>query len=86
MVTPLYQGEREQVRIETWRAGGEVGLDTSGGAEVLVLEGGFDEEGDQLSKYSCLRVPIGGAFFVETGAQRARVWVKTGHLRFVEPV
>ncbi|MGI9284314.1 MAG: cupin domain-containing protein [Pseudomonadales bacterium] len=83
-ITPLYEDERELVRVEQWQPGTELTLDTSGGAEILVLEGGFEESGDSLRPQSWLRIPIGGNMNAKAGPQGARVWVKTGHLRFVE--
>lgn len=84
-LTPLYQDEREQVRVEHWEAGADVTVDTSGGAEILVLEGGFEEGDDTLRPQSWLRIPIGGNMSAKADPHGARVWVKTGHLRFVAP-
>jgi hypothetical protein len=85
MVTPLYEDDRERVRVETWRAGATVMLEAAGGAEVFVLDGGFEEQGDALVRWSWLRVPVGGVVHAVSGAAGARVWVKTGHLRDVHP-
>lgn len=84
-VTPLYKDEREDVRIENWAAGAEVEVESENGAEILVLEGGFEESGDQLRLQSWLRSPIGGKVHAKAGSNGARVWIKSGHLRFVEP-
>ena len=81
----LYQDQRETVRFEQWATGVEVTLDASGGAEILVLDGSFDEGEDTLRPQSWLRVPIGGQVRAKAGTHGARVWVKTGHLRFVTP-
>ncbi len=83
-VTPLYLDDREEVRIEQWAAGAEVILDDANGIEVLVLDGSFEESGDQLRKQSWLRVPIGGSVKAKTGPQGARVWIKSGHLPFAK--
>lgn len=83
-VIPLYTDDRENVRTETWAPGTTVTLDASNGAEVLVLEGGFTEGEDALKTQSWLRVPIGGTINAESGTGGAKVWIKTGHLRFVE--
>ena len=82
-VTPLYHDEREQVRMETWQSGAHVKLDLPGGAEILVLAGAFEEGGDVLNKHSWLRIPTGSELKAVAGLQGARVWIKTGHLRFV---
>jgi ChrR Cupin-like domain len=84
-VTPLYRDAREEVRIEQWMPGARVVIDASGGAEVFVLDGGFNHATDRLRRHSWLRLPDvgdnGGAAFV-AGAEGARVWIKTGHLRW----
>ena len=36
---PLFQDEREEVRIEQWQPNLEVTFDASGGAKILVLKG-----------------------------------------------
>ena len=82
--TALHRDEREEVRLEHWEAGSTVRLDTQGGAELLVLEGGFTEADDTLERLSWLRVPIDGPFEATVGNRGARVWVKTGHLRFAD--
>lgn len=84
-LSSLYQDERETVRLEQWGPTTEVTVDTSGGAEMLVLDGDFNEGEDHLRSQSWLRVPIGGDVRAKTGPNGAQVWVKTGHLRFVTP-
>lgn len=84
-VTPLFRDEREQVQLERWAPGAQVTVDASGGAEVFVLEGGYTEGDDEFRRYSWLRAPIAGAVHAKAGPDGARVWVKTGHLHFVEP-
>ncbi len=83
-VGTLFADDREQVRIEQWAAGSQVTIDTSGGAEVLVMDGEFAESSDKLTQHSWMRVPAGGTFNATAGAQGCKVWVKTGHLRFAE--
>lgn len=84
-VTPLFQDDRETVQIETWRTGIEVVVNMPGGAELLVLEGGFAESGEALRPQSWLRLPMGSQLRAIAGPQGATVWIKTGHLRFVVP-
>jgi len=81
-VTPLYRDQREHVRIEQWDAGADIKIDDRGGAELFVLEGSFEESGDRLQKHSWLRSPIGGEVRAKVGPDGAKVWIKTGHLRF----
>ena len=85
-VIPLYRDEREHVRIEHWDAGAEVMIDDRGGMEIFVLDGGFEENGDQLRKHSWLRVPVGSKAEIKAGPVGAKVWIKTGHLRFAKSV
>ncbi len=84
LVSSLYEDDRETVRMEVWESGNEVTIDTTGGAEILVLEGGCEESGEQLEQHTWIRVPVGGDFCATAGSTGARVWVKTGHLRSVE--
>lgn len=80
----LFEDSRETVRLEQWEAGATVTLDTSGGAELLVLDGSFTQEGETVDKLSWLRIPLHADFQATAGANGARIWVKTGHLRFTE--
>lgn len=79
-VSPLYEDERENVRIEYWDAGAAVEIDASGGAELLVVEGGFRSGDDILREHSWLRSPLGSRVAACAGDSGAVVWVKTGHL------
>ncbi len=84
-VIPLYQDDREDVRLEIWQPDAVVQIDTSLGAELLVLAGSFTESNDNLRSHSWLRMPLGSSIKATTGPNGVRVWVKTGHLRFVSP-
>lgn len=84
-VMPLFQDDRETVQVETWAPGTSVKINTPEGAEFLVLEGGFEENGDKLRKHSWLRLPQGGKLMAVAGESGATVWMKTRHLRFVSP-
>ena len=84
-VTPLFLDPRENVRVEIWDPGAEVPLDVDGGAELFVLEGSFEEGGDGFRTHSWLRLPIGAKATATAGPAGARVWIKSGHLRFVSP-
>ncbi|MFK8003978.1 MAG: cupin domain-containing protein [Polyangiales bacterium] len=81
----LFEDERETVRVEEWAPGTEVHKAMPEGAELLVLSGSLREGEDELALHSWLRVPMGGALAGKAGAQGARVWIKTRHLRFAEP-
>ena len=80
-VSTLFADTRETVRVEQWEAGAEVSVQTNGGAELLVLEGQFEESGDDLRQYSWLRVPNGYNLKANVGSAGAKVWIKFGHLK-----
>jgi len=84
-VMPLFQDERETVQLETWDANTEVDFDLPEGGEFLVMEGGFEEGGEVLRQYSWLRLPKGSRLEAKAGSKGAKVWMKTRHLRFVQP-
>jgi len=83
IIKPLFQDEREEVRIEEWKAGIEVTIDAPGGAELLVLEGSFTEGEDHLPSQSWLRLPVNSLVKAKAGDNGAKIWIKTGHLPFV---
>lgn len=80
-VSPLYKDDNEDVRFEQWEPGAAVEIDSSGGAEVFVLDGGFKQNEDELRQHSWLRMPVGSTLAATAGPQGASVWVKTNHLR-----
>ncbi len=82
-VTPLFQDAHETVQIEEWQAGIEVRQTFARGAELLVLEGGFTDGGDQLRPLSWLRLPCSGTLSAKAGENGATLWVKRHHLRFI---
>jgi hypothetical protein len=83
---PLFCDSREDVRLERWAPGAAITLTVSGGAEVLVLDGAFDEGGEHFEAQSWLRLPPGAVLQAKAGAAGCRVWVKTGHLLHIESV
>ena len=82
-VTPLFQDEHEDVRVEQWSAKTRASFVAEGGAEIFVLEGEIKESSDLLRRHSWVRVPVGGSVSFETEDKAARIWIKTGHLRSV---
>ncbi len=84
-VMPLFQDARETVRAELWDAGMDVTLDLPEGGEFLVLDGGFDEGGDTLSKGGWLRLPESGKLNAKAGPNGARVWMKLRHIPHAKP-
>ncbi len=83
-INTLFKDSRETVQLEQWQAGATVSVDTRGGAELLVLQGDFTERGDKVDTLSWLRLPVGAGFQATAGPSGARVWIKTGHLRFAD--
>jgi hypothetical protein len=83
---PLFCDSREDVRLERWAPGAAITLMASGGAEVLVLDGAFDEGGEHFEAQSWLRLPVGGVLQAKAGVSGCKVWVKTGHLLQMEGI
>lgn len=83
-VSTLFADSRERVQLEQWAPNSTITIDASQGAELLVLDGSFTEGGDELQSMSWLRVPINYSFTATTGDEGARVWIKSGHLRFAQ--
>jgi len=81
----LHRDAREVVRYAQLDAGATLTNADEGGTELLVIAGSLTEGGDTLGAGSWLRLPQGDALTATAGAQGAKVWFKTGHLRFAEP-
>ena len=82
---PLFQDARETVRTEVWEPGVLIELDLPEGGEFLVLDGGFREHHDDLTKGSWLRLPSGGQLNAVAGSDGARVWMKLRHIPHAQP-
>jgi anti-sigma factor ChrR (cupin superfamily) len=81
---PLLQDTREDVRLEEWTPGAAIEFNPNGGFEVLVLQGGFSEDGEKYRPLSWLRLPIGAHFSARVATDGCRVWIKEGHLRHAQ--
>jgi anti-sigma factor ChrR (cupin superfamily) len=81
--TELHRDAHEVVRYYEIDAGAALQVDAQGGIEVFVLSGSLTESGDDLRQGSWLRLPDGHAFAAAAGDDGAKLWMKTGHLRFV---
>ncbi|MEM7211945.1 MAG: cupin domain-containing protein [Pseudomonadota bacterium] len=79
-VLPLFHDDREDVVMEVWEAGAIVPIAATSGAEVLVVSGGFDLDGEAFSTQSWLRVPKGDSVSVKVGVEGAKVWIKRDHM------
>jgi quercetin dioxygenase-like cupin family protein len=79
-VVSLFDVPNEKVTLESWQAGATIHLPSPGGLELLVLEGGFAEGGENFSYLSWLRLPANTETRVQVGKTGCRVWMKRGHL------
>jgi quercetin dioxygenase-like cupin family protein len=77
----LFERGTETVRMQRWAPHARVCWpDIAGGAELLVLDGSFEESSERFSRLSWLRLPTGATLEAIAGLDGAEVWVKTGHL------
>ena len=83
---PLFCDSREAVRLERWAPGAAIALDLPGGAELLVIDGAFEEGGERCERQSWLRLPPGSSLQATAGPAGCTVWIKSGHLRLIEGV
>ncbi|HEY2876401.1 MAG TPA: cupin domain-containing protein [Reyranella sp.] len=78
---PLFRDDGEDVRLEKWAPGAIINLNLPGGAELLVLDGEFDEGGERFEPLSWLRLPTSSMLQATAGPQGCKLWIKIGHLR-----
>jgi anti-sigma factor ChrR (cupin superfamily) len=83
-VLTLFRDACEDVRLEQWQPGAAVIVDLPGGAELLVLDGRFEQGGDSFEPLSWLRLPAGSVLHATAGPQGSRIWIKTGHLLAIQ--
>jgi quercetin dioxygenase-like cupin family protein len=81
---PLFRDSREDVRLERWAPDAAITLAVPGGAEVLVLDGDFEEGGEGFEPQSWLRLPVESMLEATAGSGGCKVWIKTGHLLRIE--
>ncbi len=79
--SPLYKDDHEDVRFEYWEPGASVSVAADRGAEVFVIEGGFQDGTEQLRKHSWLRIPVGEHLDAVAGPEGTTVWIKRNHLQ-----
>lgn len=82
--TILHQDPRETVSFHALDPGATLTLSDPGGIELLMIEGSAAHANDNLTKGSWLRLPDGQGLNAVAGSDGARIWVKTGHLRFAK--
>lgn len=83
--TELHRDDREVVTYSHIDAGATFTNTDTGGIEMLVISGSLVEAGDTLTKGSWLRLPDGQPLIAVAGRDGAKVWIKTGHLRYAKP-
>ncbi len=81
---PLFKDARENVRMERWQPGAVVDFEPSGGLEIFVIEGGFEEGGEAFGAQSWLRLPDGASLEAVSGSDGCLCWVKEGHLAHMD--
>jgi hypothetical protein len=82
---PLFRDDSEDVRLERWMPNAPITLNVPDGAELLVLDGGFEEGGECFEPLSWLRLPTGSALQAKAGPKGCRVWIKTGQEKGRDP-
>lgn len=80
--TKLHEDDREIVTYSQLDAGATLTSEAPGGIELLVIEGSVTRDGEMLARHDWLRLPEGHRLSVAAGDGGAKIWMKTGHLRF----
>ena len=76
----LFENACERVRVERWVSGTVIDMSVQGGIELLVLDGSFEEAGEEFTPHSWLRLPAGSRLQAIAGRDGCKVWVKSDHL------
>jgi hypothetical protein len=79
-LAPLFENASERVRLERWASGAVIDTPVAAGIELLVLDGGFSEAGEDFTWLSWLRLPSGVRLQAKVGRGGCKLWVKSGHL------
>ncbi|MEO1309003.1 MAG: cupin domain-containing protein [Pseudomonadota bacterium] len=82
--TVLHRDPRETVSYNHIEPGASLTSNTSGGTELLMIDGTFNLGDHMLRKGSWLRLPEGETLTGEAGPGGAKIWIKTGHLPFAQ--
>ncbi len=78
----LHQDARETVSYLAMEPGASFASDALGGIELLVIDGALRVGADVLGRTGWLRLPEGAVLSASAGGDGAKVWMKSGHLRF----
>lgn len=76
----LFDDGVESVQFTTWGPNTEVKIANSTGIELLVLQGGFELDGQAFAPQSWLRRPAEQNVSARTGIDGVRVWLRKGPL------
>ena len=77
----LFKNDEEEVRLENWPAHTDIGLIFPTGGEILVLDGSFNDSGQEFQYLSWLRTPSGDSLRAIAGQTGCKVWIKLGGKR-----
>lgn len=81
----LHSDAREVVTYCQLDPGATLVKTDTGGIEVLVIAGSVTEGGDTLGQGGWLRLPEGQTLSASAGKEGAKLWIKTGHVRYAKP-
>lgn len=84
-IKPLYEDNHETVQLERWAGGELIERNITEGLELLVLNGGFQFNGEPMQQWSWLRLPTGFQFSAMVSAEGCEVWSKTAAHRITTP-
>lgn len=79
----LHADDREQVVFEEWSANANGTVSTKNGAEILVIAGSIQENGETFETHDWLRAPDGYDLNITAGLDGAKLWIKIGNLNNV---
>ena len=77
----MFENASERVRLERWAPEAVIDLPGDhGGIELFVLDGSFNEAGEEFTVHSWLRLPASSRLRARAGREGCTIWVKSGHL------
>ncbi|MEO9463432.1 MAG: cupin domain-containing protein [Marinomonas sp.] len=79
----LSERANELVTVQQWDAGTAAPIGDTGGAELLILDGALEFQGETYGRHDWIRLPAGMDAEAKSGPNGTRIWVKTRHLRKV---
>lgn len=76
----LFDDGFENIRFESWMAGGAITVENARGLEMLVLSGSLSIGDQVLTSQSWVRLPDGEALHAVCGPEGAKVWLRDAAL------